>query len=103
MDLLHYRDLAALGYTDDELKAIAAQKQVTDGPNDQGDMSSARRAGRRLRTALSPTSRRRARRITARFRDLSLIIKSRAGGVDYCYGLLTGFVTPRPTSSSATA
>src|SRR5665213_1149298 len=38
MNLLRYRDLAALGYKDDEIKAIAAQKEVTAGPNDQGEM-----------------------------------------------------------------
>ena len=38
MNLLHYRDLAGIGYSEDEIKAIAASKQVTDGPNDQGEM-----------------------------------------------------------------
>ena len=38
MSLLRYRDLAALGYKEEEIKAIAAQKQVTAGPNDQGEM-----------------------------------------------------------------
>ena len=32
------RDLAALGYDEDELKAIAAEYTVTDGPNDEGEM-----------------------------------------------------------------
>src|SRR5260370_21288551 len=35
---LYYRDLAALGFSDEEVKALAAQAPVTDGPNDQGDM-----------------------------------------------------------------
>src|ERR1700733_11378750 len=35
---LAYRDLAEIGYTDEQVKGIAAQAQVTDGPNDQGQM-----------------------------------------------------------------
>ena len=32
------RDLAGLGYTEDQIKAIAAEATVTDGPNDEGEM-----------------------------------------------------------------
>src|SRR5438270_10855270 len=35
---LYYRDLAALVFTDEEVKALAAQAQATDGTNDQGEM-----------------------------------------------------------------
>src|SRR6202048_2065416 len=36
---LYFRDLADLGYSEDEVKAIAADYQVTDPqPNDQGQM-----------------------------------------------------------------
>src|SRR5215467_8962941 len=36
---LFFRDLAEIGYTEDEIKAIAAGYQVTDPqPNDQGQM-----------------------------------------------------------------
>ena len=52
MNLLHYRDLAGIGYSEDEIKAIAASKQVTDGPNDQGEMyQRPGRPVRRLRAA----------------------------------------------------
>src|SRR5208283_1779029 len=33
-----YRNLAALGFSEDEIKATAAEKQVKDGPNEQGEM-----------------------------------------------------------------
>ncbi|MGG2362765.1 cytochrome c1, partial [Salmonella enterica] len=33
MNLLAYRDLQDLGYNEAEVKAIAAQYEVTDGPN----------------------------------------------------------------------
>ena len=35
---LYYRDLEDIGYTEDQIKGFAAQAQVTDGPNDQGEM-----------------------------------------------------------------
>ena len=35
---LSFRNLGALGFSEDEVKAIAAQYTVTDGPNDQGEM-----------------------------------------------------------------
>src|SRR5437660_5165095 len=35
---LYYRDLGELGYGEEAVKGIAAQAQVTDGPNDQGEM-----------------------------------------------------------------
>ena len=33
-----YRTLSSLGYTDDQIKAFAAQATVNDGPNDEGEM-----------------------------------------------------------------
>src|SRR5436305_15121880 len=35
---LAFRDLAEIGYSEDQVKGIAAQYQVTDGPNDEGQM-----------------------------------------------------------------
>ena len=35
---LSFRDLTQIGYTEDQVKAIAAGYQVTDGPNDEGQM-----------------------------------------------------------------
>ena len=35
---LSFRNLEALGYSEDEVKAIAAQYKVQDGPNDSGEM-----------------------------------------------------------------
>ena len=39
MRLISYRNLAALGYNQDELKAIASQFEITDGPNDEENFS----------------------------------------------------------------
>jgi ubiquinol-cytochrome c reductase cytochrome c1 subunit len=92
MNLLHYRDLAALGYSEDEIKAIAAQKQVTAGPNDQGEMF--QRPAQPADNFVPPFPNDQANRAAhngALPPDLSLIIKARAGGPDYVYGILTGF------------
>ena len=37
MRLISYRNLAALGYNQDELKTIASQFEINDGPNDDGE------------------------------------------------------------------
>ena len=92
MNLLHYRDLAALGYSEDEIKAIAAQKQVTAGPNAQGEMF--QRPAQPADSFVPPFPNDQANRAAhngALPPDQSLIIKNRAGGVDYCYAILTGF------------
>jgi ubiquinol-cytochrome c reductase cytochrome c1 subunit len=95
MNLLHYRDLAALGYNEGEIKAIAAQKQVTAGPNDQGEMF--QRPAQPADAFVAPYPNDQAARAAhngALPPDLSLIVKARRGGADYIYGILTGFTDP---------
>src|SRR5690606_11007878 len=38
MDLVAFRTLGDLGYSDDQVKALAAGYTITDGPNADGDM-----------------------------------------------------------------
>jgi ubiquinol-cytochrome c reductase cytochrome c1 subunit len=97
MNLLHYRDLTGIGYSEDEVRAIAATKQVTDGPNDQGEMY--QRAGRPSDKFVAPFPNEQAARAAlngALPPDLSLIVKAREGGPDYIYGILTGYKDPPP-------
>ncbi len=97
MKLLHYRDLAGIGYNDDEIKAIAASKQVTDGPNDQGEMF--QRPGRPFDAFVAPFANEQAARAAlsgALPPDLSLIVKAREGGADYVDALLQGYKSPPP-------
>jgi ubiquinol-cytochrome c reductase cytochrome c1 subunit len=92
---LFFRDLADLGYTEDEVKAIAASYQVTDGPNDQGQMF--QRAGRPSDPIPGPFPNDQAARAAnngALPPDLSMIVKAREGGSDYVYGLLNGYKDP---------
>jgi cytochrome c1 len=97
LKLLAYRNLAYLGFSEDETKAIAAEKQVQDGPNDQGDMYS--RPARLSDRIVSPFPNDQAARVAnngALPPDLSLITKARAGGPNYIYGVLTGFMDTPP-------
>src|SRR5579862_3585676 len=104
LNLVAYRDLAALGYNDDQVKAIAAQKEVTDGPNDQGEMfQRPARPSDHFVPAFPNDQANRAAHNGALPPDQSLIVKARAGGLgilfgatgaDYAYAILTGYKDP---------
>src|SRR5437016_7040029 len=89
---LAFRDLAEIGYGEAEVKGIAAQVQVTDGPNDSGEMF--QRPGRPSDPIPGPFPNDQAARAAnngALPPDLSLITKAREGGADYVDAILTGF------------
>src|SRR5438094_8892644 len=89
---LAFRDLAEIGYNEAEVKGIAAQVQVTDGPNDSGEMF--QRPGRPSDPIPGPFANDQAARAAnngALPPDLSLITKAREGGADYVDAILTGF------------
>ncbi len=89
---LAFRDLTEIGYSEDEVKGIAAQVQVTDGPNDNGEMF--QRPGRASDPIPGPFANDQAARAAnngALPPDLSLITKAREGGADYVYAIMTGF------------
>ncbi len=92
MKLLSYRHLEGLGYSPDQVKTIAAEYTVTDGPGDDGEMFD--RPGRPSDRFVSPFKNDQAARASnggALPPDLSLIVKARHGGEDYVHGLLTGY------------
>jgi ubiquinol-cytochrome c reductase cytochrome c1 subunit len=92
MSLLSYRNLTALGFTEDEVKAIAAEYKVQDGPNDQGEMFE--RPARPSDHFVKPFPNEKAARANnngAYPPDLSLIAKARKGGPDYVYSILNGY------------
>ena len=87
-----FRNLTEIGLSEDQVKAIAAEYEVEDGPDDDGEMferpailsdifplpfanDNAARASNN--GALPP--------------DLSLIAKARTGGPDYLHALLVGY------------
>jgi ubiquinol-cytochrome c reductase cytochrome c1 subunit len=89
---LAFRDLAEIGYSEDEVKGIAAQVQVTDGPNDSGEMY--QRPARPSDPIPGPFPNDQAARAAnngALPPDLSLITKAREGGADYVYAMPTGY------------
>ncbi len=93
MRLLSYRNLSALGYNEDELKALAAEFEVNDGPNDDGEFFT--RAARPSDRFVSPYPNEQAGRAAnggAYPPDLSLIIKARPDGANYLNALLSGYM-----------
>ena len=93
--LVAFRNLEELGYDEEEIKAIAADYSVTDGPNDEGEMYEREalpsdrfpppfpneKAAAAANGGVAPP-------------DLSLMAKARIGGPDYISGLLTGYEDP---------
>ena len=87
-----FRNLSTLGYSEADIKAMAAQATVTDGPNDAGDMFD--RPGQPFDRFPSPFPNENAAAAANGGKappDLSLMAKARAGGPDYIYSLLTGY------------
>ena len=92
MNRLSYRNLTDLGYSEAEVKAIAASYSIEDGPNDEGEMFE--RPGRPSDRFKSPYPNENAAKYVnngALPVDLSLIAKARPGGPDYIHALLTGY------------
>ncbi|MEL7229341.1 MAG: cytochrome c1 [Pseudomonadota bacterium] len=113
MNLLSYRNLEDLGYTPDQIKNLAAEYEVVDGPNDDGEMFE--RPARPTDRFVSPYANDKeaiAANGGALPPDMSLLAKARApergfptfifdvftmyaeNGADYIYSLLTGYKEP---------
>lgn len=87
-----YRNLTEIGFSEGEVKTIAAGYSVTDGPNDEGEMF--QRPGLPSDRFVSPFPNDKAARAAnggALPPDLSLMVKARPHGADYIYSLLTGY------------
>jgi cytochrome c1 len=95
LSLVAFRDLQSIGFSEEQVQAIAASKPVIDGPNDEGEMFE--RPGRASDRIPSPFPNEQAARFNnggAYPPDLSLMAKAREAGPDYIAGLLTGYVEP---------
>ena len=95
MNLLYYRDLLDIGFTEEEIKVIASEYTVIDGPNDEGEMFE--REARSSDKFVDPYANTKEARLSnngAYPPDLSVIVKSRKGGADYIYNLLIGYIEP---------
>jgi ubiquinol-cytochrome c reductase cytochrome c1 subunit len=92
MKRVYYRNLEGIGYNEGQIKNLAAQATVKDGPNDEGEMFE--RPGQPSDHLPSPFANDKAAAANnngAVPPDLSLIIKARKGGADYVHGILTGY------------
>lgn len=98
MRLLHFRNLAQPGgpeFSEAAAKALAAEVEVTAGPNDDGEMF--QRPAALSDTFPSPFPNEKAARAAnngAYPPDLSVMAKARPGGPDYIHALLTGYADP---------
>ena len=97
LDLVVYRHLAGIGMNEEEIKALAGEAEVTDGPDDEGEMFT-RPAGLAdpFVNPFENSNAARAANNGALPPDLSLIAKARVGGPDYLYALLTGYKEEAP-------
>lgn len=97
MEQLSYRHLSKLGYSEGQVKTIAARYTVMDGPNDEGEMFE--RPAKPSDRFVSPYPNEKAARYAnggAYPPDMSLLAKARAGGADYLFAILTGYADPGP-------
>lgn len=87
-----FRTLSGIGFPEAEIKALAAEYSIVDGPNDDGEMFE--RPGMPSDKFTSPFANEKAARAAnngAYPPDLSLIVKARPDGANYLYSLLTGY------------
>ena len=100
MQYLSYRNLGESGgpeFTEAEVKAIAASFEVTDGPDNQGEMFT--RPGRPSDIFVSPHPNKEAAAAAnggAYPPDMSVLVKARKGGANYIYSVLVGYEEPPP-------
>uniref|UniRef100_A0A6M2DLX5 Cytochrome c1, heme protein, mitochondrial n=1 Tax=Xenopsylla cheopis TaxID=163159 RepID=A0A6M2DLX5_XENCH len=90
-----YRNLVGVSHTEAEAKAEAAEAQVQDGPDEQGNYFM--RPGKLSDPFPSPYPNEEAARAAnngAFPPDLSFITLARHGGEDYLFALLTGYTDP---------
>jgi ubiquinol-cytochrome c reductase cytochrome c1 subunit len=95
--LLSYRNLEWIGFSEEEVAAIARQYTVMDGPNDEGEMfERAALPSDRFRSPFANEEQARFANNGAYPLDLSVITKARKDGSNYLYSLLTGYEETPP-------
>ena len=98
MNLLSYRNLGEPGgpeFSVEQVKAIAANFEVTDGPDSEGEMFT--RPGRPSDKFVSPYPNIKAAMAAnggAYPPDMSVLVKARKGGANYIYSVLVGYEDP---------
>lgn len=121
MNLMSYRNLEALGYSPEQVKAFASQFSVMDGPDEDGEMfERPAKASDRFVAPFANENQAKASNGGAYPPDFSLLVKARAlgqgsiaanfvemlqgreyaSGADYVHGILTGYLDSPPEGSS---
>ncbi len=101
MKYLSYRNLMEKGgpeFSEEQAKAIAASFEITDGPNEDGEMFE--RPAKLSDKFVMPYPNEKAAQAAnggAYPPDMSVLAKARKGGVDYLYSVLLGYEDP-PTN-----
>lgn len=93
IDKVAFRSLVGVTHTEAEMKKIAEDYEVVDGPNEAGEMFE--RPGKLSDTIPGPYKNEeqgRAANGGAYPPDLSLMVKARHDGIDYIVSLMTGYV-----------
>ena len=98
MKYVSFRNLAEEGgpeFTEEQVKAIAANFEVVDGPNNDGEMFT--RPAKLSDKFVKPYENVKAAQAAnggAYPPDMSVLAKARSGGVDYIYSVLLGYEDP---------
>lgn len=91
-----FRNLEEVGFSTEEVKAIASEYSIVDGPDNEGEMFE--RPGKPSDYLPPPYPNEKAASAAnnnnALPPDLSLIVKARHDGANYVYSLLTGYQEP---------
>ena len=92
LNYISFRNLSDLGFDALEVEAIAAEYEVEDGPDDDGEMyTRPARPADRIPGPFANENAARASNNGALPPDLSLMVDARSGGADYLYAVLTGY------------
>ena len=95
LDYVAFRNLADLGFSEEQVRALAAEYTVTDGPDDTGEMFERPAVPADPIPAPYPNPQAaRAANGGALPPELSLITKARANGTDYLFSLMVGYEEP---------
>lgn len=100
LGLVAYRNLADLGFKPDEIKKIAAEKEVPGNPDEEGEPT--KRKAKPSDRFVPPFPNQQAARASNNGSlppDLSVITKAREGGADYVFALMIGYADEPPKGS----
>lgn len=95
LEYLAFRNLEDIGFGEDQVRAIAAEYEVADEPDETGEVSQREALpSDRMPPPYPNEQAARAANGGALPPDLSLIVKARENGTDYVYSLLRGYEDP---------